>query len=387
MVAPPASLAPLRIMVVDDSAIVRGMLTRRLTEQPDFTIAISAVDGQMAIDALQSSTVDAIILDLEMPRMDGFTALPEIRRLAPKTPIIISSTLTERNADAALRALAMGANDYVTKPSARQNREAGDRFYIEMVEKIRALTGRASPMATASEAIISMPAERMQTSSPSRVASMRTEAGFADGVASNSLSGLLPMQRPNAVAIASSTGGPQALLKIFSELGSALSSVPVFITQHMPPTFTAILAKHIEQACGVACREATEGEAVQPGRIYIAPGDYHMRIRKEPDATRIRLMQDAPINFCRPAADPMIASLVETYGHRLMLLVLTGMGHDGLEGARLLTSAGGTVIAQDKASSTVWGMPKAVAEQGQCKALLGLLQMAPYLKQVFGGMR
>jgi two-component system chemotaxis response regulator CheB len=375
-------------MVVDDSAIVRGMLNRRLSEQPDFTIAVSAVDGQMAIDALQSASVDVIILDLEMPRMDGFTALPEIRRLAPRTPIIISSTFTERNADAALRALAMGANDYVSKPSARQDRGAGERFYVEMVDKIRALTGRsavvAAPAAAALAPAPQAPVESVTIPKPPRGGTL-----FTDGTAATSFTGLMPATRPAAVAIASSTGGPQALLQIFGALGRALESVPVFITQHMPPTFTSILAKHIEQASGAASSEAKEGENVQPGRIYIAPGDYHMRIRKEAEGAgpRICLTQDPPINFCRPAADPMIASLVEIYGNRLLLLVLTGMGHDGLEGARLLAAAGGTVIAQDKASSTVWGMPKAVAEHGHCKGLLALPQIAPYLQMVFGGAR
>ena len=381
-VSPAAPLPPLRIMIVDDSAIVRGMLNRRLSEQPDFVIAASAVDGQMALTELATHTVDVIILDLEMPRMDGFAALPEIRRMMPQAKILISSTLTERNADAALRALEMGANDYVSKPSSRQSRDATEDFYRELVDKIRALTGRMPehPLPPKPAAPEAAPIPRSTAKTP-----VLTTA-FADGVAT-APNQLIPIQRPQALAIASSTGGPQALLQVFTEIGDALKDVPVFITQHMPPTFTSILAKHIQQASGADCREGEEGETVQPGRIYVAPGDFHMRIRKEAEGIRIRLSQDSPINYCRPAADPMITSLSEIYGSRLLLLVLTGMGQDGMEGARFVTQSGGTVVAQDKATSTVWGMPKAVAEHGYCKGLLALPQFAPYLRSIFGGGR
>lgn len=381
---PPA----LRIMIVDDSAIVRGMLSRRLGEQTDFQIVSTSVDGQMAVEELSKLKVDVIILDLEMPRMDGFTALPEIRRLAPLAKIIISSSLTERNADVAIRALSMGANDYVTKPTSRQSRDEADRYYDEMVEKIRALTNRLSPAGAAvAPTPVSVPsAPAVAAAQPATPRPPATLSEFADGVAS-SPSQLLPGQRPQVLAVASSTGGPQALLQVFGEARQCLTGIPVFVTQHMPPTFTSILAKHIHQASGIECREAEEGDSIQPGTIYIAPGDYHMRVRKEAEGARIRLSQDAPINYCRPAADPMIASLVEIYGSRLLLLVLTGMGHDGMDGARMVMQAGGTVVAQDKASSTVWGMPKAVAENGYCKGLLALPQFSQYLQLVFGGGR
>jgi two-component system chemotaxis response regulator CheB len=381
-------LPPLRIMIVDDSAIVRGMLSRRLGEQSDFQIISTSVDGQMAVEELGNIKVDVIILDLEMPRMDGFTALPEIRRLAPLAKIIISSSLTERNADAALRALSMGANDYVTKPTSRQSRDHADRYYDEMVEKIRALTNRQTPSAAvvAPVATTTLPPTPMVEARPASPRPPATLSEFADGIAS-SPSQLLPVQRPQVLAVASSTGGPQALLQVFGEARQCLAGIPVFVTQHMPPTFTAILAKHIHQASGIECREGEEGDAIQPGTIYIAPGDYHMRLRKEAEGPRIRLSQDAPINYCRPAADPMISSLVEIYGSRMLLLVLTGMGHDGMDGARMVMEAGGTVVAQDKASSTVWGMPKAVAENGYCKGLLALPQFSQYLQLVFGGGR
>jgi two-component system chemotaxis response regulator CheB len=377
-------------MIVDDSAIVRGMLTRRLAEHSDFTIALTAVDGQMAVEEIRKQPIDVVVLDLEMPRMDGFAALPELRRLAPQSKIIISSSLTERNADAAIRALAMGANDYVAKPSTRQDRQQADRYYDEIVEKIRALTGRPAPAATSVVAPATAGAEPAATrpSSAARSASPRpvNVAGeLAEGVASLPAQ-LVPSQRPQALAVASSTGGPQALLQVFGELRQSLP-VPVFITQHMPPTFTSILAKHIQQASGFDCKEAEDGQLALPGSLYIAPGDYHMRLRKDAEGVRVHLSQDPPINYCRPAADPMIASLVDVYGSRLLLLVLTGMGQDGAEGARLVSQAGGTVVAQDKATSTVWGMPKAVAEQGYCKGLLSLPNFSQYLQLVFGGGR
>lgn len=370
-------------MIVDDSAIVRGMLNRRLSEQPDFIIVGSAGDGLRAIEEVRTTPADVVILDLEMPRMDGFAALPEIRRLLPQAKIIISSTLTERNADVALRALAIGANDYLTKPSTRQNRGEADRFYIEMIEKIRALTNRPAPSIAAKQ-VLTSPVPTPATATPAKPKLNPGASPFSDGLAVSPIQ-LLPAQRPHALAIASSTGGPQALLQIFTDIRQSLDEIPIFITQHMPSTFTALMAKHIQQASGTDCREAVADEVVIPGRVYIAPGDFHMRVQKSGTVSHIRLNQEPPINYCRPAADPMIESLVEIYGSRLLLLVLTGMGQDGMVGAQLVMKAGGTVIAQDKASSTVWGMPKAVAEHGYCKGLLPLNGFGHYLKLIFTG--
>ncbi|MBY0355308.1 MAG: chemotaxis-specific protein-glutamate methyltransferase CheB [Rickettsiales bacterium] len=376
---------PLRIMIVDDSAIVRGMLSRRLGEQTDFMIAATAVDGQMALDEIQKSPVDVVILDLEMPRMDGFTALPEIRRLLPEAKILISSTLTERNADIALKALSMGANDYVSKPSSRQKQQEADVYYQEIVDKIRALTGRSVPAVKKNVFISTLHSAQNSSKVVNAALAVKVSTGGALDGLPHTPTQCLPLQRPLALAIASSTGGPQALLSIFGHIGKSIESVPVFVTQHMPATFTTILAKHIHQASGLNCHEAEETEEVKAGCIYIAPGDFHLRVRKETDGVRIRLGQDAAVNYCRPAADPMIASLVEIYQSRLLLLVLTGMGQDGMEGARLVMQAGGTVVAQDKASSTVWGMPRAVAEHGYCKGILSLADIGPYLQMVFGG--
>ena len=383
----------LRIMIVDDSAVVRGMLTKRLAEEPDFMIASSAIDGVMALAELKKVTVDVVILDIEMPRMDGLTALPLIRQIAPDAKVIISSSLSERNAEIAIKALSLGASECIAKPSSRQSREMLENYYRDLIDKTRALGARvvrqaprSSPAATGPSIASSHPlalASAVNALAPAPAAPRDSRSEIAQGRPA-SPSSLMPALKPHALAIASSTGGPQALIQIFREVGTTLK-VPVFITQHMPPTFTAILAKHISQASGAPCTEGEEGEAVEGGKIYVAPGDYHMRLRREGDQLRVRLGQEAPVNYCRPSADPMIASLADLYGNRLLLVVLTGMGQDGMDGARIVQERGGTVIAQDKATSTVWGMPKAVAEHGYCRGLLPLSQIAGYLKAVFGG--
>jgi len=312
-----------------------------------------------------------VVLDIEMPVMDGMTALPLLLAKAPGVRVIMASTLTLRNAEISMRALEMGASDYVPKPSMREDKNALEKFYHELVSKISALGySTASPAARApvspqAESVSALPTLPHMPPLPAAMT--------------------YPALRPKALAIASSTGGPQALMEIFRALQGRLEEVPIFVTQHMPRTFTKILAGHLTQACGRECHEAVQGERVVKGGVYVAPGDYHMVPVREGSDVFITLNQEPEVNYCRPAADPMIEGLVHAYGKHLMLLVLTGMGHDGLMGARKLFDTGGTVVAQDKDSCVVWGMPKAVVEHNLCKAVLPLSKIPAYLAQAFGG--
>ncbi len=359
---------PYRVMLVDDSAVIRGLFSRFLEEEPEITVVVSASNGQMALGALARHDVEIIVLDIEMPVMDGMTALPLLLEAKPGVQVLIASTLTRKNAEISLRAMAAGAADYVTKPTSTSEIHSTDAFKRELTEKIKALAaaargGRRAPRATASAqgALAKAPAV---TTVPADVSLRRS-----------------PMQKPEVIAIGSSTGGPPALLNLLGGLGSGVEQ-PILITQHMPPTFTSLLAEHIGRASGIPCSEAKDGEAILPGHIYVAPGDYHMLVEQDKNGRVIRLNQAPPENFCRPAVDPMLRSMAEIYGSRVMVIMLTGMGSDGQLGSEVVVAAGGSVIAQDEATCVVWGMPGAVATVGLCSAVLPLAEIAPYVRKL-----
>lgn len=357
----------IRVMLVDDSVVVRGLISRALSTLPHIQIVATASNGAKAIPIAQEHRPDIIILDIEMPEMDGITALPKLIEVSPKTKIIMASTLTLRNASISMQALALGAAECVAKPTARQPEEL-EIFYRELYSKILALAGVPESPA--------MPA-RAPAAKP--VAATPAAAPVAYQLAPSK-----PLAPVRALAIASSTGGPQALQKLFDGIKGKLNHIPIFVTQHMPPMFTAILAEQLSKTGARSCAEGKSGEKVLPGHAYIAPGDYHMLAVKEDSGVVLRLTQDPPVNFCRPAADPMLQSLSAIYGSGLLTVVLTGMGHDGLEGARTVIANGGNVIAQDEATSVVWGMPGAVAVGGVCRAVLPLQDIHGYLIQSVG---
>jgi two-component system chemotaxis response regulator CheB len=357
-------------MVVDDSAVIRGLLTRVLESEPSIAVVASVSNGEHALRTLGRQEVDVVVLDIEMPVMDGLTALPKIIAMKPEVKVIMASTLTRKNADVSLKALSLGAADYIPKPTSTTELHSADEFKRELTQKVMALAGaKAAPGATgtASGTARSRPAPAG--------ARPAVKAGGLYGGAKVALRPAGP-HRPEVIAIASSTGGPQALMTVLGQLGSDVT-LPILITQHMPPTFTTLLAEHIAKASGRPCREGREGEPVLGGTIYIAPGARHMEVASEGGKPVIHLTDAPPENFCRPAADPMLRSMVKVYGGRLLLVVLTGMGADGCKGADAITRAGGTVIAQDEASSVVWGMPGAVATAGLCTEILPLTEIAP----------
>lgn len=360
-----AGSVPLRVMVVDDSAVVRGVISRWLGADPEIMVVASCSNGASALSKLTDVDCDVVVLDIEMPVMDGLSALPRLLRAAPGLQIVMASTLTRRNADASLRALSLGAADYVTKPASLTGGRGVEDFRLELLAKVKGLGAARRDHARAPSA--SWP-----------------DAGT--GSADDAVFSLRPM--PSAalavLAIGSSTGGPNALLEVFREIGPALR-IPVLVTQHMPPTFTTLLAEHLGRVSGRPSGEARDGQAIEDGHIYVAPGGYHMEIARRAGAPTIRLTTNPPENFCRPAVDPLFRSVASAYGARALGLVLTGMGCDGREGARAIVAAGGAVVAQDEQSSVVWGMPGAVALAGLCSAVWPLKAIGGELLKCLSG--
>ena len=342
-------------MICDDSAVIRGALARILDSDPEIEVVAKVENGKLAIDQIRAARVDVVVLDIEMPVMDGLTALPLLLRADPGVRVIMASTLTTRGADIALRALRLGASDYVPKPSSIGT-VSDDGFRRELLEKVKSL-GRLRRRAT-------MP-PHARAPIPLRAA---------------------PHFPARLLAVGSSTGGPQALFSLVQGLGRSLS-VPVVMTQHMPATFTPILADHLNRLGFMPCTEARDGESLVAGRIYLAPGDRHLLVEGNRTGLRAKLTNDPPENFCRPSVDPMLRSAAAACEGRVLVAMLTGMGRDGLAGTTKVIEAGGAAIGQDEESSVVWGMPGAVALAGLCHAVLPLPKIAPKLLEMLKGTR
>ncbi len=343
-----------RVMICDDSAVIRSAITRILESDPGITVLSRVANGQLAIEAVARIAVDVLVLDIEMPVLDGLSALPLLLRADPGLRIIMASTLTLRGADIAMRALRLGAADYVPKPSA--GAVTGDAsFAAELVAKVKGLAKLRRR--TADHSANSLAAM------PPAVVALRPP----------------PARAPLLLAIGSSTGGPQALLTLVQSLGSTLP-VPVVLTQHMPPMFTAMLAEHITRLGALPCAEARDGEMLEPGRIYLAPGDRHLLVTAAGQRLQARLSDDAAENFCRPSVDPMLRTASTACNGRVLVAMLTGMGQDGMAGTQGIVAAGGTAVAQDEATSVVWGMPGAIARAGLCHAVLPLPQLGAKIR-------
>jgi two-component system chemotaxis response regulator CheB len=338
----PAATQAIRVMLCDDSAVARGVVARLLAAEPRIRVIAQATDGRQAVEALAAMPAaerpDVVLLDLEMPVMDGLTALPRILRAAPGVQVIVASALSQRGASATMQALRAGAVDYVPKPAAAQGGMSDPRFGEELRAKVlgwaRMRGGR-----------------RAAPAAPPPARPVAPRAG-----------------RPRVLAIGSSTGGPQALAALVGAL-TRPPPVPVLVVQHMPAGFTALLADHLDRLGKLRCAEAKDGEALKPGRLYLAPGDRHLMAKDTPEGLVAQLSDGPAENFCRPAVDPLLRSLVAACGGRVAAAILTGMGQDGLAGCRAVAAAGGAVLAQDEASSVVWGMPGAVAKAGLASLL------------------
>jgi two-component system chemotaxis response regulator CheB len=376
-------------MVCDDSAVIRGLITRSLETDPEIQVVTTASNGQMAISALSRYPVEVLILDIEMPIMDGLTALPELIKAQPDLQVVMASTLTRRNADISMRALAAGAADYVAKPTTTMALNAAADFKIQLAAKVKALgaarrrSAGGRPLGRRPPEPPSAPAPPVASGSetPPRPAVRTTPSSAPVGSKGPISLRPAPVEAPEIVAIGSSTGGPQALFTVLGGLKPGIAQ-PIVITQHMPATFTTILAEHIERASGIPTVEGGDGMPVQGGHIYVAPGDFHMVIESHGLQRLIRLLKTPPENFCRPSVDPMLRSLTKIYGRKVFAIMLTGMGQDGLKGGEGVIAAGGAMIAQDEATSVVWGMPGAVSMAGLCSAVIPLADVAPYIRRV-----
>ncbi len=385
--APATSRAPdaIRVMVVDDAVVPRGMMARWIAAEADLLVVAALHNGREAIEHLDRAAPDVVLLDVDMPQIDGLTALPLLLEKRRDLVVLMVSTLTRRNAEVSLRALSIGALDYITKPETNRDLTGSLTFRRELIEKIRALGSRRRPRsglpATAQVPIVR---HRLPVRDPSP--SLVPEAS---GLNKSPGRKLRPFSRlaPRALVIGSSTGGPQAVNTVIGGLGAVVDLAPVLITQHMPPTFTTIFAEHLARASSFFVREAQHGEPVYPGRVYVAPGGRHMRVVRFGTETRIALDDGHLVNFCKPAVDPLFSSAAAVWGPASLALVLTGMGSDGLHGAADIVAAGGSVIAQDEASSVVWGMPGSVANAGLCSAILPIDQLGPRIVRLFSGGR
>jgi len=352
-----ASGTPIRVMIVDDSAVVRGMVSRWLDEADGIHVAAIAVDGGHALTKLAATEVDVVVMDIEMPVMSGLEALPKLLAIKPGLKVIMASTLTAKGAQVTLRALDLGASDYIAKPTAKLG--GADAYRDELIQKVRELARRP--------------------------ASMVRPSAIEHPVAPVALGNDKRIGRPEALVIASSTGGPPALRQVLAKLGPSWTA-PILIAQHMPAEFTKTLAEMLAKVVTCPVREAVSGEPVMNGVIYVAPGDHHLTVRRGATGkVMTHLDKEAPVNWCRPSADPLFASAAEAWGPSVLGLVLTGMGHDGRDGARVLSEKGGRIIAQDEASSVVWGMPGAVVGAGLADRVVALDQIGPFLAGIMSG--
>jgi two-component system, chemotaxis family, protein-glutamate methylesterase/glutaminase len=342
-------MVKIRVLIVDDAVVIRRLLTEVLADDSALEVAVAA-SGHIALAKLDPFNPDVVILDVEMPEMNGLETLVAVRKLRPRLPVIMFSSLTERGARTTLEALSLGASDYITKPANVGSAVLAKQLVRqELIPRIKALC-RPTGLAPWVPARVPPPAAPKPRLMPG--------AGLID-----------------VVCIGVSTGGPNALAVLLPELPADLP-VPIVIVQHMPPLFTKFLADRLNAQSSIKVEEASPGVTLEPGTAWLAPGNWHMAVERSGDSVVVRTQQGPPENSCRPAADVLFRSVVGVYGGRVLAVVLTGMGQDGLRGCELVKQAGGQVIVQDEATSVVWGMPGYVAQAGLADRVLGLDQIA-----------
>ncbi len=325
---------PIRVAIVDDSTVARAMIGW-MVEQAGMRVVATAANGTDAISALGSTETDVVVLDLEMPRMDGLSALPQILR-ATNAPVLVVSSLTTHGARSTIEALRLGAADTLAKPNIAVSGTGTRVFGDLLIDKIRTL-GRSRAQLPAAD----MLRERYE---PETIA-----FEFAGEL--------------QAIAIAASTGGPSAMFQLFSGL-AALPDIPILVTQHLPEPFVPVLAEHLSRYARRPAMVVMNGQSLLPGTIHLAPGTAHLGLDCRHGSIFVRLEDGPAPSGCRPSADPMFEAVARHYGNGALAVVLSGMGRDGAEGARKIREAGGAVIAQDMQSSVVWGMPGVVCKQG-----------------------
>jgi two-component system, chemotaxis family, protein-glutamate methylesterase/glutaminase len=340
-----------RVLIVDDSTIIRRLLTDILSAEPDIEVVGAVGSAALALARIAQASPDVITLDVEMPGMSGIELLTEIRKLS-RVPVIMFSSLTHRAAATTLDALAAGATDYVAKPSGTGSLEASAQHVrSELLPKIRGLAQTSQD----SQLMKAIPAPEPRRNPPS--------------------SPLLNRSLIDVLVVGASTGGPNALAELFRDI-PATFQVPVLIAQHMPPVFTRLLADRLNASCPLAFEEARQGVVLEPGKAWIAPGDHHMRVMRKGTLAVLSLDREAPENSCRPAVDPLFRSAAEVFGSRVLAVILTGMGQDGLRGSEALHAQGAHILAQDQKSSVIWSMPGVVVKAGLADATLPLAELA-----------
>ena len=353
---PAAPVPKIRVLVVDDSAVMRRVISTALAKDPQLEIAGTAHHGRAALEALAVLRPDVVTLDIEMPEMDGLAALRELRKTHPRLPVIMFSSLTHRGAQATILALTAGASDYVGKPADLANlAEAFRCLELELLPKVK-MFGE-------------------------QVLARRAAAPPAPGPVTFAPTGRIRRGTMEAVCLGISTGGPMALVQLFAAWTEPLP-VPLFIVQHMPPMFTALLAQRLTSAGVMDVQEARDGDLIEAGRAYLAPGGRHLEVVRTNGLARLRVTDDPPENSCRPAVDVLFRSAAQVYGGGLLGVVLTGMGADGLRGCLAIRERGGSILAQDEASSVVWGMPGAVVNAGLADAVLPLTDLPAEIVRV-----
>lgn len=374
----------LRVLIVDDSVVFRKILNDALSKHRGINVVGSAVNGKDALQKIRCLKPELLVMDVEMPELDGLQTLDELKKQRIKVGVIMFSTLTSKGAKTTLDALSKGAFDFVPKPTGTGAfGESVRRIKAELIPKIEAYAQSISKV----KAPLRRPSVRKPTAPTARLA--RVAAGSTASKPSPVRPPARPVVahptgfKPAAVAIGVSTGGPNALQEVIPKF-PANFNLPLLLVQHMPPIFTTQLAKRLDDKSKLKVVEARDRQPVQGGTVYIAPGDYHMTVVKEGKNVIIRLNQDPPENSCRPAVDVLFRSVASVYGGRVVGVIMTGMGQDGLVGTRLLKEKGATVIAQDKESSVVWGMPKFVAEEGLADRVCNLKDIEPAILEFTG---
>ncbi len=345
-------MTKIRVLIVDDAVVVRRMVNDVIAADPELEVAGTAPSGRIALAKIPQCNPDIVTLDMEMPELDGLGTLSAIRKTYPRLPVIMFSTLTQRGAASTIDALSLGANDYVTKPAnVGSVTEALQCLRDQLIPKIKVWCTRTTRAEAAPPRTIAAPVS-------SSSASKYRQAGPVD-----------------VVAIGVSTGGPNALAALLPSLPADFP-VPVLIVQHMPPVFTKLLADRLSSQSTLKVVEASPGDEVKPGQVYVAPGNFHMTVSRDARGVRIGTNQDPPENSCRPAVDVLFRSVVHVYGGATLGVILTGMGQDGLRGCETIREVAGQIVAQDEASSVVWGMPGYVVRAGLADSTLPLSEIA-----------
>ncbi len=339
----------IKVLVVDDSSVIRKVISEILAKDPEIEVVGMAKDGKEAIEKAEELLPDVVTLDIEMPVMDGLSALKILRQKVPRSKVIMFSSLTQEGAKATIEALSLGAYDFVPKPSTRSFLESIKKIELDLLPKIKSI----------------VPLKEIKPILKPRDSFLEVKKGSF-----------------KVCGVGVSTGGPQTLMEIFSKLPKGFP-VPILVVQHMPPIFTRYLAERLNSISPLEVKEAEQGELVKDGVVYIAPGDYHMEVKKEGTRVRIFLHQGPLRNHCRPAVDELFESLAEIYNGYVLALILTGMGYDGKEGAKKIKEKGGVILAQDAQSSVVFGMPRVIIEAGLADEVLNISEIPQRLIEIF----